>query len=169
MQPVEPTTYTGHMERALRLATKVHKGQTDRFGQPFILHVMRVVCAARDPQERVLAALHDVLERSSITIEEMRAKGFPEEVLRGLVHISRIPQEPYEAYIDRVAMDPLAVRVKVLDLADKMDLREVGELTVSDVKRYNKQLAAYVRLKALASTIRAEITLADVPAPRRAR
>ncbi len=154
----------GLMERAIRLATKVHRGQVDRFGQPFILHVLRVVTQARDHEERMLAALHDVLERSDLKVSELRERGFPEHVLVALTHISRNPQEDYDQYIDRVARDPLATRVKVLDLADKMDLREVGPLSGADLKRYNKQLAAYERLKLLATVIRAEMTLdAQVP------
>ncbi len=169
MEKTAPVHWTTLLERAIRLATKAHKGQNDRFGQPFILHVLRVISTARDPEEYLLAALHDVLERSEITIEELRDKGFPETVLTALVHISKEPQEEYERYIDRVAKNPLAVRVKVLDLADKMDLRDVGELTPSDVKRYNRQLAAYERLKHQAAVIRAEITLNAEPTAKRAR
>lgn len=147
------------LERAIRLAAKVHKGQVDRYEQPFILHVMRVITQARDPDERILAALHDVLERSDLTLDHLREKGFPEHILRSLVHISRTPEEAYEVYIERVAEDQLATRVKVLDLSDKMDLRGVGQLTMADLKRYNRQLAAYERLKSLSSIIRAEMTL----------
>lgn len=169
MERSEPVGWTTLLERAIRLATKAHKGQVDRFGQPYILHVLRVITHARDPEERLLAALHDVLERSTITVDELREKGFPESVLTALVHISRDPQEDYEAYIDRVARNPLAVRVKVIDLADKMDLRDVGELSVADVKRYNKQLAAYERLKHQATVIRAERTLGRQSVAKRVR
>ena len=157
------------LERAIRVATKAHKGQLDRFGNPFILHVLRVITTARDPEERVLAALHDVLERSDITLDELREKGMPERVLKALTHISRDPQEDYDQYIDRVARDPLAVRVKVIDLADKMDLREVGELSAADLRRYNRQLAAYERLKERSTVIRAEMTLATGSTTKRAR
>lgn len=154
------TKATEHLlERAIRLAAKVHKGQVDRFGNPFILHVLRVIARGHDADERLLAAVHDVLERSDHTVEILRGKGFPEHVLLALRHISRVPNEDYDAYIDRVAQNALATRVKVHDLADKMDLREVGQLSVADLKRYNKQLEAYERLKGLATIIRAEMTL----------
>ena len=147
------------LERAIRLAAKVHKGQVDRFGNPFILHVLRVIARGHDPDERLLASLHDVLERSELTVVDLRKKGVPDHVLVALTHISRVPNEDYDKYIDRVALNPLATRVKVHDLADKMDLREVGQLSVADLKRYNKQLEAYERLKRLATIIRAEMTL----------
>ena len=149
------------IERAVRLAAKVHKGQVDRFGQPFILHVMRVITHAKDPDEQLLAAIHDVLERSDLTIADLREKEFPEHVLVALTHISRVPDEDYDGYIDRVALNQLATRVKVIDLADKMDLRDVGQLSVADLKRYNKQLEAYERLKHLATIIKAEMTLSS--------
>lgn len=156
---------TGHekpnhlLERCIRLAAKVHQGQVDRFGHPFILHVLRVLTHARSDDQRILAVIHDVLERSDHTIEDLREKGIPDHVLIALTHISRIPEEDYDAYIDRVAQDPLATLVKVIDLADKMDLRDVGQLSVADLKRYNKQLEAYQRLHKLSTIIKAEATL----------
>jgi len=147
------------LEHAVRIAAKVHKGQVDRFGHPFLLHVLHVATKGRDADEQILGALHDVLERSDLTVDDLRKKGFPDHVLVALTHISRVPNEDYDGYIDRVARNPLAVRVKVHDLADKMDLRDVGELSVADLKRYNKQLAAYERLKRMATIIMAEITL----------
>ena len=137
------------LERAIRLAVKVHKGQKDRAGKPYILHVLRVMMAGTKTDEQLLGALHDVLERSNLTVAELELKEFPPRVLKALVHISRRPNEDYAAYIERVAQDDLAVRVKLHDLTDKMDLRQVAELAPTDIKRYNRQLAAYHRLRQL--------------------
>lgn len=147
------------LERAIRLAAKVHKGQVDRFEKPYILHVMRVMMRGHDLEEQVLGALHDVLERSSLTVTELQEKGFPERILKALVHISRRTDEDYEAYIERVMQDPLAIRVKLHDLADKMDLLHVNTLSHADLKRYNKQLAAYHRLKKLVEQARANMVI----------
>ena len=147
------------LERAVRLAAKVDKGQVDRFEQPYLLHVLRVTTRGRDLEEQLLGALHDVLERSELTMEDLRERGFPEEVLTALKHITRVPNESYETYIERVAQNSLAVRVKVHDLSDKMDLRNVGQLNEADLKRYNKQMAAFERLKRLESIVRAQLTL----------
>lgn len=147
------------LERAIRLAAKVHKGQVDRFNKPYILHVMRVMMRGHDLEEQVLGALHDVLERSTLTSQELEQKGFPPRVLRALEHITRVPEEDYEAYIERVLLDPLAIRVKVHDLADKMDLLHVNTLSHADLKRYNRQLAAYHRLKKVVEEARANMTI----------
>lgn len=150
-------------ERAVRIAAKVHRGQSDRFGKPFLLHVLRVAVRGRDADEQVLGALHDVLERSDLTVDNLRQKGFPEHLLSALEHISRLPEEAYETYIDRVARNPLAVRVKVNDLSDKLDLREVGQLSAADLKRYNRQIAAFDRLKGMAARIVADLPVRERP------
>lgn len=147
------------LESAIRLAAKVHKGQVDRFGKPYILHVMRVMMRGHDIEEQVLGALHDVLERSSLTIADLEKKEFQPRVLKALVHITRVKDEDYDGYIERVMQDGLAMRVKLHDLADKMDLLHVEELSLADLKRYNKQLAAYHRLKKLVEEARANMTI----------
>jgi (p)ppGpp synthase/HD superfamily hydrolase len=153
------------LETAIRLAAKVHKGQVDRFGKPYILHVMRVMMRGHDFDEQVLGALHDVLERSNLTMADLEKKGFSPRILKGMVHITRIPEETYEQYIDRVMEDNLAIRVKLHDLADKMDLLHVEQLDPSDLKRYNKQLAAYHRMKRMVQEAKANMALLPVRRP----
>lgn len=147
----------GLLERAIRLAAKVHKGQVDRFNKPYVLHVLRVMMRGHDKEEQVLGAIHDVLERSTLTVEDLAKKDFPPRILTALQHISRVPEEDYEQYIDRVMEDPLAIRVKLHDLADKMDLLHVDTLSHADQKRYNKQLAAYHRMKKVVEEARAQM------------
>ncbi len=148
------------LESAIRLAAKVHKGQLDRFGKPYVLHVMRVMMRGHDLEEQVLGALHDILERSQLTLSDIEKKDYPPRIVKALDHISRRNDEDYEEYIERVMLDGLAMRVKLHDLADKMDLLHVDELSMADLKRYNKQLAAYHRLKRLVEVARANM---DVP------
>ena len=147
------------LETAIRLAAKVHKGQTDRFGKPYILQVMRVMMRGHDFDEQVLGALHDVLERSELTMADIEKKGFPAHVLKALEAITRRAEVTSEQYIDRVVEDPLAIRVKINDLADKMDLLHVEQLDPSDLKRYNKQLAAYHRMKKLVQMAKARMSV----------
>ncbi len=153
------------LESAIRLAAKVHKGQLDRFGKPYILHVMRVMMRGHDLEEQVLGALHDILERSTLTLADIQKKDYPVRVVKALDRITRREDEDYEGYIERVMQDGLAMRVKLHDLADKMDLLHVDELSMADLKRYNKQLAAYHRLKRLVEVARANM---NVP-PRKMR
>lgn len=147
------------LESAIRLAAKVHKSQVDRFGKPYILHVMRVMMRGHDLEEQVLGALHDVLERSTLTMADLQKKDFQPRVLKALDCITRRKDEDYDGYIERVMEDGLAMRVKLHDLADKMDLLHVEELSIADLKRYNKQLAAYHRLKKLVEDARANMMI----------
>ncbi|MBL7940959.1 MAG: phosphohydrolase [Flavobacteriales bacterium] len=147
------------LETAIRMAAKVHRGQVDRFGKPYVLHVMRVMMSGEDFEEQVLGALHDVLERSTLTVDDILKKGFSPRVVKALKHITRVPEETYEQYIDRVVQDNLAIRVKLHDLADKMDLLHVEQLDPADLKRYNKQLAAYHRMKKLVEEAKANMPL----------
>ncbi len=147
------------LETAIRLAAKVHRGQVDRFGKPYILHVMRVMMRGHDMDEQILGALHDVLERSELTADDILKKEFSPRVVKALTHITRIPSETYEQYIDRVVQDNLAIRVKLHDLADKMDLLHVEQLDPADLKRYNKQLAAYHRMKKLVEEAKANMPM----------
>jgi len=151
------------LETAIRLAAKVHKGQLDRFNKPYILHVMRVMMRGHDFDEQVLGALHDVLERSDLSTEDLAKKGFSPRVLIALDHITRRVEETYEQYIDRVMEDNLAIRVKLHDLADKMDLLHVEILNHADLKRYNKQLVAYHRMKKLVEQAKANMSLKTEP------
>jgi NADPH-dependent ferric siderophore reductase len=80
-------------------------------------------------------------------------------VLKALDAITRRADETYEQYIDRVVEDSLAIRVKINDLADKMDLLHVEQLDPSDLKRYNKQLAAYHRMKKLVQMAKARMSV----------
>lgn len=147
------------LETAIRVAAKVHKGQLDRFNNPYILHVMRVMMRGHDFDEQVLGALHDVRERSDLSSEDLAKKGFGPRILKALDHITRRTNETYEEYIERVMEDNLAIRVKLHDLADKMDLLHVQTLSHADLKRYNKQLAAYHRMKKLVEQAKANMSL----------
>ena len=135
------------LEKAIRLAAKIHRGQKDRFKKPFVLHVMRVIGRGNDLEEQVLGALHDVIERSDLEIEDLRAKGYPERVLLALDHISRRDEESYSDYIDRVLLNNLATRVKIHDLADKMDISKIAKISEDDRSRFNRQLRAYHKLQ----------------------
>ncbi len=150
------------LESAIRIAAKVHKGQVDRFGKPYVLHVMRVMMRGQDLEEQILGALHDVLERSDLTLDELAKKGFSERVLVALDHITRRKEETYEQYIDRVMLNNLAIRVKIHDLADKMDLLHVENLDLADLKRYNRQLTAYHRMKRLVEEAKANMVLGKI-------
>lgn len=104
------------LNKALDIAYKAHLGQTDKAGAPYILHPMRVAMHCETEEEKIVALLHDVVEDTSVTFEELKAEGFSDEVLTALKCLTRTEDEEYETFIRRVATNPLAIKVKIQDL-----------------------------------------------------
>lgn len=135
------------LDTALAIAVEAHRGQVDKAGQPYILHPLRVMARVSTPAERLVAVLHDVVEDSPTTLDDLRAAGFPEEVVRAVDFLTRREDETYEAFIERVTGDPLARRVKLADLEDNMTLTRLNELDDRAVERLGRYLRAYRRLR----------------------
>ena len=110
------------LERAIGLATFAHRGQTypAPVPEPFILHPMRVMVAVRGVRVQMAAVLHDVLEDTPLTIEDLRAQDLADEVITAVVALTRRPGVEYEQYIRELARDPIAREVKTADIADNL-------------------------------------------------
>jgi (p)ppGpp synthase/HD superfamily hydrolase len=101
----------------------------------------------RSEEEKIAGALHDVVEDSSWTFEALEAEGFSKEIIDALRCVTKTSEnENYDAFIDRVRKNPLAIAVKINDLTDNMDIRRLPYLSDKDVKRLKKYLKAYKRL-----------------------
>lgn len=131
------------LEKALQIATKAHKGQTDKVGAPYILHLIRVMNAGQTQNEKICGILHDLIEDTPWTLEELRKESFSEEIINTLDCITKQPDEEYLHFIKRIQKNPLAIRVKINDLRDNMDITRLDYLTEEDTKRLNKYLKAY--------------------------
>ena len=135
------------LDRALRLAVQVHSGHADRGGRPYLLHVLQVVCACKeDLDAAVLAALHDVVEDSTLTLKDLREQGFSQAVVEGVDALTRRDGEAYEDAIERVAKHPLARKVKIADLESNMDVRRLSQVTATDIGRLERYTKAWRRL-----------------------
>jgi (p)ppGpp synthase/HD superfamily hydrolase len=109
------------LEDAIALACRAHHGQLDKSGKPYILHVLRVALKQNDPTARIVAALHDVVEDSLVTIEDLRFAGYGADICDAVDALTRRAGENYEQMLERVAANPIARRVKLADLEDNMD------------------------------------------------
>lgn len=128
----------------MRIAVKAHKGQTDKYGNPFILHPMRVMAMGRTEDEKIVGILHDVVEDTEWTFDDLRKEGFSERVIAALDCVTkRSDDEDYDDFVARTRTNALAIRVKLNDLTDNMDIRRMGEVREKDIKRLNKYLRAY--------------------------
>lgn len=137
------------LEDAIALALRVHRGAVDKGGQPYILHPLRLMVRLDDPHARMAAVLHDVVEDGDVTLDDLRAQGYPEPVVRALDGLTRRrdPAESYEAFIERVAVDPLATRVKLADLEDNMDVRRLTAVGPAEAARLERYVRAWHRLR----------------------
>ena len=131
------------LEKALRLASKAHAGQTDKAGAPYVFHPIRVCCRCKTDQERIAALLHDTIEDSDMTPERLLSEGFPRDIVEAVISLTHYEDEKYSDYVRRCGLNSIARAVKLHDLEDNMDLSRLKQVTEKDLKRLNKYLVAY--------------------------
>ena len=135
------------LERAIEIATEAHRGQLDKAGNEYLGHPLRVMAMGKTTEEKIVGVLHDVVEDSAWTFEQLEAEGFSHEVIAALCCVTKLSEtEPYDKFIARIKHNPLAVAVKLNDLTDNMDIRRLPYLSDKDVKRLKKYLKAYKQL-----------------------
>lgn len=105
-------------ERACEIAAQAHASQTDKQGQPYINHPLRVANAVDGRLEQIVAILHDVVEDTKITLNDLRSEGFDEKAIVALDCLTRRRGETYGEFILRCKTDPIATTVKLADLED---------------------------------------------------
>ncbi len=126
------------------MATRAHAGQKDRSGAPYILHPLRVMLRLNDPVAMVVAVLHDVVEDSAVTLEDLRDSGFPDDVRDAVDAMTRRTGEDYWTYIRRAGAHPVARSVKIADLQDNLERTESLPPTTENAaraERYRKALS----------------------------
>lgn len=106
------------IEETLRIALDAHAGQKDLVGNPAILHLMAVCIAGETDLQKKAGLLHDIVEDTSITLDDLRLKGIEEEVLSAVDLLTHREEDSYEDYIRKIASsgNETAIRVKLNDL-----------------------------------------------------
>ena len=133
--------YTELTKKAMRIAFDAHYGQVDRGDTPYICHPLHVADQMGDQEYAVTAALlHDVLEDTALTREDLLREGIPEEIVRTVEILTRDPKRTYAEYIGQIIAsgDIVALRVKYQDLCHNLDTTrtEDGTLPESLIRRY---------------------------------
>ena len=132
---------------AVQLAYQAHRGQTDKAGLPYICHPLHVAEHMPDELSTIVAVLHDVLEDTPMTAESLLQAGIPARAVNSICHLTRKPEVPYLEYIRNLRSDPIAVRVKLADLAHNSDLSRLSTVTQADLARREKYQTAIQILK----------------------
>jgi (p)ppGpp synthase/HD superfamily hydrolase len=136
-----------HLELAVKIATDIHQGQKDKAGQPYILHPKRVMDAVEGDVEKQVAILHDVIEDSDLDLEDLECYGFSPTVIEAIDALTKRKGEDYFDFIERVKLNPIATKVKLVDLADNMDLSRLPEVSDRDLQRQARYEKAVKILK----------------------
>lgn len=123
--------------KAMKVSYEAHKNQVDRAGVPYIFHPIHVAEQMDTEIECVVALLHDVVEDTEITLEELQ-KEFPNEVIAVLKLLTHDKNEDYMKYIKKIKMNPVARKVKVADILHNSDETRLDSITEEDIIRRNK-------------------------------
>jgi (p)ppGpp synthase/HD superfamily hydrolase len=134
------------LEDAISLAAKAHRGRKDKAFAPYILHPLKVMLRMKTKDERIIAVLHDVVEDTKYTLENLRKAGYSQKILRSLDYLTKRDGEEYEEFIKRIRPHPLARRVKIADLKDNLDLKRIKKPKQRDFMRMEKYCRALSEL-----------------------
>jgi guanosine-3',5'-bis(diphosphate) 3'-pyrophosphohydrolase len=137
------------VERAIQIAAQAHAGQLDKAGQPYILHPLRVMLRVEGNSERIAAVLHDVVEDSSVTLQQLHEEGFTPEILEAVDALTKRPGESRLAAAARASRNRVALVVKLADNAENMDLGRIKNPTDADYTRIEEYKAVRALLMAV--------------------
>ena len=135
--------YSPLVLKAINIAFDAHAGQLDKAGIPYITHPLHVAESMDDEDSTVAAILHDIVEDTAVTPEDLRREGITDyqiEVIRLLTHEDGVP---YMEYIEKLSKNETARKVKLSDLRHNMDRGRLITVTEKDEKRFAKYKKAY--------------------------
>ncbi|MDR0949673.1 MAG: GTP pyrophosphokinase [Lachnospiraceae bacterium] len=138
--------YTHFTRVAMRIAYNAHHGQFDKDGVPYIFHPIAVAEQLTTETGIVTALLHDVIEDTAVTLDDLAAQGIPDEVLVALNLLTHANDEPYEEYLRRVRTNPLALAVKKADLVHNSQPDRLDSLPQDTATRLRNKYALAARI-----------------------
>ena len=134
------------LQDAIVLATKYHEGQVDKAGKPYISHPMRVMEKMMLEDEKIVAVLHDIVEDTTITLQDLKDRGYSDYIVNSIDCLSKRDGESYDKFVERTMTDTMASYVKLADLEDNMDLSRLSDVTEKDLERVEKYKKAKEKL-----------------------
>lgn len=134
--------YTKMTKKALNLCFEAHKDQRDKSGLPYVFHPFHLAEQMKDEKTTIVALLHDVVEDTNVTVDDIRNMGFDEEVVAAIGLMTHDPKVPYMEYVAEIKKNPIAKAVKLADLCHNSDMSRLDTVTAYDEKRAEKYAAA---------------------------
>ncbi len=135
------------IEKSLEIALKAYAGQTDKAGEIYILHPLRLMARMETEEEKSVALLHDVIEDSDYTAEDLINNGIPSDVVDAVLSLTKQNGENYEQFIKRVLKNKLASKIKLVDIEDNINVLRLNTINNKDLERIAKYHKAWQTLK----------------------
>jgi (p)ppGpp synthase/HD superfamily hydrolase len=130
--------YTSLTKKALKLCFEAHKDQVDKSGMPYVFHPFHLAEQMTDEATTVVALLHDVVEDSDITFEDLEKQGFGVEIIIALKLLTHSKNIPYMDYVAEIKKNEIATKVKLADLKHNSDLTRLSVVDEKALKRKEK-------------------------------
>lgn len=135
--------------KTLELVIRLFDDKTDKGGLPYLNHLFKVYAGVNEYNEKIIALLHDVIEDTDVTMEDLKEFGYPIEIVEALTYLTKNKGEYYPDYIDRIisSNNIHAMNVKLADLTHDIDINRIKEPSINDYERVSKRyVPAYNRI-----------------------
>ena len=130
--------YTPLTKLALKLCFEAHKDQIDKSGMPYVFHPFHLAEQMADENTTIVALLHDVIEDTEYTLDDLRKFGFAEDVISAISLMTHADDVPYMEYVAQIKTNQIAKAVKLADLKHNSDLSRLDQITPIDEERKEK-------------------------------
>lgn len=130
--------YTCMTKKALKLCFEAHKDQLDKSGMPYVFHPFHLAEQMTDEDTTVVALLHDVVEDTDYTLDDLRVMGFNEKVIEAIGLMTHAEGVPYMEYVAKIKENPISKAVKLADLTHNSDSSRLDNITEKDMVRREK-------------------------------
>jgi (p)ppGpp synthase/HD superfamily hydrolase len=143
-----PSSYRPSVEDAIALAAQAHRGQhyPSPEAEPYVFHPLRVMLRFTEPDEQMASVLHDAIEDTDLTLDGLVAAGYPASVVAAIDCLTQRDSEPYEEYLDRVASNAIARRVKIADIRENLANNRRAPANPGNAERIRRYSRALMRL-----------------------
>ena len=130
--------YTDKTKNAMKLCFEAHKDQVDKSGMPYVFHPFHVAEQMKDEVTTIVALLHDVVEDTKYTLDDIAARGFGQDVVDALALMTHDKDVPYMEYVAKLKNNPVARAVKLADLAHNSDPTRLDVIDEKAKERFDK-------------------------------
>ena len=130
--------YTPMTKIALKLCFEAHKDQTDKSGMPYVFHPFHLAEQMVDEKTTVVALLHDIIEDTEYTLDDLKNLGFSDDILSAIALMTHTDGVPYMEYVAQIKTNPIAKAVKLADLRHNSDITRLDTVTAHDLERVKK-------------------------------